>query len=71
MQGMKAIWWGWKLVADLTLFTIYDSHFEVLVVPPARFQRATFRLGGGRSMQLSYGSKRATAYSKQKTAKKL
>ena len=26
------------------------------VVPPARFQRATFRLGGGRSMQLSYGS---------------
>jgi hypothetical protein len=25
-------------------------------VPPARFQRATFRLGGGRSMQLSYGS---------------
>ncbi len=28
-----------------------------LVVPPARFQRATFRLGGGRSMQLSYGSK--------------
>jgi hypothetical protein len=25
------------------------------VVPPARFQRATFRLGGGRSMQLSYG----------------
>src|SRR5689334_3650615 len=34
---------------------------EVLIslgklVPPARFQRATFRLGGGRSMQLSYGS---------------
>jgi hypothetical protein len=28
----------------------------VKVVPPARFQRATFRLGGGRSMQLSYGS---------------
>ena len=28
------------------------------VVPPARFQRATFRLGGGRSMQLSYGSTR-------------
>jgi hypothetical protein len=26
------------------------------MVPPARFQRATFRLGGGRSMQLSYGS---------------
>ena len=26
------------------------------LVPPARFQRATFRLGGGRSMQLSYGS---------------
>src|SRR4029079_2960364 len=29
---------------------------ELKVVPPARFQRATFRLGGGRSMQLSYGS---------------
>jgi hypothetical protein len=28
------------------------------LVPPARFQRATFRLGGGRSMQLSYGSTR-------------
>ena len=26
------------------------------VVPPARFQRATSRLGGERSMQLSYGS---------------
>ena len=40
------------------------------VVPPARFQRATFRLGGGRSMQLSYGSTREqTAYSKQQTAK--
>src|SRR6266540_4924099 len=34
------------------------------VVPPARFQRATFRLGGGRSMQLSYGSM-GQAYSKQ------
>jgi hypothetical protein len=38
---------------------------EVLIssgklVPPARFQRATFRLGGGRSMQLSYGSTRDT-----------
>ena len=30
----------------------------ILMVPPARFQRATFRLGGGRSMQLSYGSTR-------------
>jgi hypothetical protein len=30
------------------------------LVPPARFQRATFRLGGGRSMQLSYGSTRDT-----------
>ena len=27
------------------------------MVPPARFQRATSRLGGERSMQLSYGSK--------------
>ena len=27
-----------------------------LMVPPARFQRATSRLGGERSMQLSYGS---------------
>ena len=26
------------------------------MVLPARFQRAAFRLGGGRSMQLSYGS---------------
>ena len=26
------------------------------LVPPARFQRATSRLGGERSMQLSYGS---------------
>jgi hypothetical protein len=29
------------------------------LVPPARFQRATSRLGGERSMQLSYGSKQA------------
>ena len=40
------------------------------VVPPARFQRATFRLGGGRSMQLSYGSSKVdsiqqTAISRQ------
>jgi hypothetical protein len=27
-----------------------------MLVPPARFQRATSRLGGERSMQLSYGS---------------
>jgi hypothetical protein len=31
------------------------------LVPPARFQRATFRLGGGRSMQLSYGSTKNSA----------
>ena len=31
------------------------------VVPPARFQRATSRLGGERSMQLSYGSSRANS----------
>ena len=39
------------------------------VVPPARFQRATFRLGGGRSMQLSYGSPKGknTGKSKQET----
>ncbi len=29
---------------------------QVKMVPPARFQRATSRLGGERSMQLSYGS---------------
>ena len=33
------------------------------MVPPARFQRATFRLGGGRSMQLSYGSTRTNSKS--------
>ena len=33
-----------------------DTELRREVVPPARFQRATFRLGGGRSMQLSYGS---------------
>jgi hypothetical protein len=32
------------------------DHRRVKMVPPARFQRATSRLGGERSMQLSYGS---------------
>ncbi len=32
------------------------SLYKKWVVLPARFQRAAFRLGGGRSMQLSYGS---------------
>ena len=35
---------------------IYGSALTALMVPPARFQRATSRLGGERSMQLSYGS---------------
>ena len=35
-----------------------ETRMEWLVLP-ARFQRATFRLGGGRSMQLSYGSTRS------------
>ena len=35
------------------------DHRREKMVPPARFQRATFRLGGGRSMQLSYGSRKA------------
>ena len=37
-----------------TLAVVQRQQF--CLVPPARFQRATFRLGGGRSMQLSYGS---------------
>jgi hypothetical protein len=32
------------------------------MVPPARFQRATSRLGGERSMQLSYGSTGEESY---------
>lgn len=40
------------------------------VVPPARFQRATFRLGGGRSMQLSYGSKRVNSIQQTADSKK-
>ena len=35
---------------------VWCVRFCTEMVPPARFQRATFRLGGGRSMQLSYGS---------------
>ena len=35
---------------------VVQSHDNFAVVPPARFQRATSRLGGERSMQLSYGS---------------
>jgi hypothetical protein len=38
----------------MTLNSLTGS-FEWMV-PPARFQRATSRLGGERSMQLSYGS---------------
>ena len=33
------------------------SKYTRKMVPPARFQRATSRLGGERSMQLSYGSR--------------
>ena len=35
------------------------------MVPPARFQRATSRLGGERSMQLSYGSTRVGIVQRQ------
>jgi hypothetical protein len=38
------------------LFCVRMCVWNTKVVPPARFQRATSRLGGERSMQLSYGS---------------
>ena len=41
---------------NLNLVVKVDTLCRLELVPPARFQRATFRLGGGRSMQLSYGS---------------
>ena len=49
-----------KIAGQIAGQTAFDEG-EMLIslgklVPPARFQRATFRLGGGRSMQLSYGS---------------
>ena len=41
----------------LTVCPRFDfSRSKSQMVLPARFQRAAFRLGGGRSMQLSYGS---------------
>jgi hypothetical protein len=58
--------WGtinplWGTIEDKAKLSSLDwILMEILLrnlVPPARFQRATFRLGGGRSMQLSYGSR--------------
>src|SRR5437588_440781 len=47
VPDLSVSWWS----------RVYHVVFEIeILVPPARFQRATFRLGGGRSMQLSYGS---------------
>jgi hypothetical protein len=52
---------GHAVVCALENFDLPNIQVVDLVVPPARFQRATFRLGGGRSMQLSYGSRKAKA----------
>ena len=56
MAALQHLWGQGSFVRSFQPIAVEFVCGARKLVPPARFQRATFRLGGGRSMQLSYGS---------------